>query len=49
MEEDLKEKASISINQPEKLFKDAETSDLVLSEKIDPAPMVSLLVDVKVN
>jgi hypothetical protein len=44
-----KNQAGTSIDQPEKLFEDAETSDLMLSEKIDSAPIVSLLLDAKVN
>lgn len=44
-----KDQAETSIDQPEKLFEDAETSDLMLSEKIDSAPIVSLLLDAKVN
>lgn len=44
-----KSQAAISFDQPEKLFEDADTSDLQLPEKIDSAPIVSLLVDAKVN
>lgn len=44
-----KNQAGISIDQPEELFEDAETSDLILSEKINSAPIVSLLIDAKVN
>lgn len=44
-----KKQTGTSIDQPEKVFEDAETSDLVLSEKIGSAPIVSLLLDAKVN
>lgn len=44
-----KNQAETSIDQPEKLFEDAESSDLMLSEKIDSAPIVSLLLDAKVS
>jgi hypothetical protein len=44
-----KNQAGTSIDQPEKIIEDAETSDLMLSEKIDSAPIVSLLLDAKVN
>jgi hypothetical protein len=44
-----KSQAGTSIDRSEKLFEDAETSDLIVSEKIDSAPIVSLLVDAKVN
>ncbi|KAL6894875.1 hypothetical protein GGI43DRAFT_412409 [Trichoderma evansii] len=44
-----KSQTGTSINQPEKLFEDAETSDLILSEKIDSAPIVSLLVNAKLS
>lgn len=41
--------AGTSVDQPEKLFEDAESSDLMLSDKIDSAPIVSLLLDAKVT
>lgn len=42
-------RAGTAIDQPDNLFEDAEPSDLILSEKIDSAPIVSLLIDAKVN
>ncbi|KAK1254026.1 hypothetical protein MKX08_008021 [Trichoderma sp. CBMAI-0020] len=43
-----KKQTGTPIDQPEKVFEDAETSDLVVS-KIDSAPIVSLLLDAKLS
>jgi hypothetical protein len=48
-EKESQSQTGISSDQSGKFCADAETSDLVLSERVNHAPIVTLLVDAKVN